>query len=143
MYLGEYQHNIDNKGRIIIPSRFRDELGEKFIITCGFEKCLVVYSMDEWNKYSAKISSLPSTRADARAFLRLIYSKAIESSCDKLGRIVLPQNLREYANIDKEAVVNGNFNTIEIWNKQAWNEYSNSAFENFEKQAEKLSDLLI
>lgn len=141
MFLGEHNHTIDNKGRIIIPSKFREELGDQFIITCGFEKCLTIYPMDEWEEYAEKIASLPLTSKDVRAFSRLIYSKAVETSCDKMGRIVLPQNLREYASLNKDAVINGNFKTVEIWNRENWGNYSDNASHNFEEQAEKLSEL--
>ncbi|PLX18949.1 MAG: cell division/cell wall cluster transcriptional repressor MraZ [Candidatus Muiribacterium halophilum] len=141
MFLGEYKHTLDKKGRVIIPSRFRQELGDTFIITCGFEKCLTIYPMDKWEEISDKISNLPFVDRNVRSFIRLIYSKAVEVSLDKLGRIVVPQNLREYASLDKDAVINGILDNIEVWDKQTWEEYSNKASDDFEDQAQKLTDI--
>jgi len=141
MFLGEYKHTLDKKGRIIIPSRFRQELGDSFIITCGFEKCLTIYPMDRWEEISDKISNLPFVDRNVRSFIRLIYSKAVEVSLDKLGRIVIPQNLREYASLDKDAVINGILDNIEVWDKSIWEEYANKASDDFEDQAQKLTDI--
>lgn len=140
MFLGEHNHTIDDKSRIIIPSKFRSELGESFIITCGFEKCLVIYPVHRWIQYTEKISKLPSTDRDVRAFTRLIYSKAQEVSLDKMGRIVIPQNLKNYASIEKEAFINGNYDTIEIWAKDVWNNYSENIEVDFEERAQKISE---
>ena len=141
MFLGEYKHTLDKKGRVIIPSRFRQELGDSFIITCGFEKCLTIYPMDKWEEISDKISNLPFVDRNVRSFIRLIYSKAVEVSLDKLGRIVIPQNLREYASLDKDAVINGILDNIEVWDKTTWEEYANKASDDFEDQAQKLTDI--
>ncbi|MFA5478585.1 MAG: division/cell wall cluster transcriptional repressor MraZ [Candidatus Muiribacteriota bacterium] len=140
MFLGEHNHTIDDKSRIIIPSKFRSELGESFIITCGFEKCLVIYPVHRWIQYTEKISKLPSTDRDVRAFTRLIYSKAQEVSLDKMGRIVIPQNLKNYASIEKEAFINGNYDTIEIWAKDVWSSYSENIEVDFEERAQKISE---
>lgn len=140
MFLGEHNHTIDDKSRIIIPSKFRSELGDSFIITCGFEKCLVIYPVHRWIQYTEKISKLPSTDRDVRAFTRLIYSKAQEVSLDKMGRIVIPQNLKNYASIEKEAFINGNYDTIEIWAKDVWSSYSENIEVDFEERAQKISE---
>src|SRR5690554_4880291 len=99
MFIGEYQHNIDSKGRIIIPSKFRDNLGEHFVITKGLDGCLFVYSLEEWKNFEDKLSTLPMTNKDARAFVRFFFAGATECGFDKQGRIVIPGNLRQYAGI--------------------------------------------
>ncbi|MGM0607463.1 MAG: division/cell wall cluster transcriptional repressor MraZ [Candidatus Muiribacteriota bacterium] len=142
MFLGEYFHNLDNKGRVIVPSKFRFKLKEGFIITCGFEKCLVIFPYDEWKNYTDRIYNLPSTDKDVRAFKRLLFSRALEVSLDKAGRVVLPQNLRQYSNLKKEAVINGNFNTVEIWSKESWETYSQETGEKFEEKAQKITEFL-
>lgn len=138
MFLGEISHSLDSKGRIVIPSKFREELGPNFIITKGFDKCLSVYPLSEWKVFEEKLKNLPVSSQDARKFTRFLFSGAVECEPDKQGRILLPQNLREYAGIKDEIVSIGLNNRIEIWNKQCWNEYNNE--ENYidEELAEKM-----
>jgi len=125
LFIGEYSHNIDAKGRMIVPSKFRkDELGEIFYVTKGTEKCLFVYSRDEWAKFEEKLSSLPiTTNPQAGAFARFFLSGAVECEVDKLGRINIPLYLREYANIEKDVKVLGVRSRIEIWDSNTWSEY--------------------
>ena len=125
MFIGEYSHNIDAKGRMIVPSKFRkDELGEIFYVTKGTEKCLFVYSRDEWAKFEEKLSSLPiTTNPQAGAFARFFLSGAVECEVDKLGRINIPLYLREYANIEKDVKVLGVRSRMEIWDSKTWSEY--------------------
>lgn len=118
MLFGEFQHNIDQKGRVIIPSRFRDDFGEQFIITKGLDNCLCAYSMDEWRILENKIRELPSTKA--RDLQRFFFSSAFEAIADKQGRVVIPPNLRSYAKLEKDIVIIGASNRAEIWNKSAW-----------------------
>jgi len=141
MFMGEYQHTIDNKGRVSIPSKFREELGEVFVITKGLDNCLFVYPMEEWNRLEQKLKSLPFTRADARAFARFFFSGAVECELDKQGRVLLPQVLREHARIKKDVVIIGVSTRIEIWAKEVWEEYSLQAAANYEAIAETLVDL--
>ncbi len=141
MFMGEYQHNLDSKGRLIVPSKFRDGLGQKFVITKGLDNCLFVYPMEEWSVLENKLKSLPFTKADARAFVRFFFSGANECDLDKQGRILLPGNLREYAKLDKDIVIIGVSARIEIWSKEVWEKYSQGAEVGYEEIAEKLQNL--
>ncbi|MGF7185074.1 MraZ protein [Desulfitispora alkaliphila] len=141
--MGEYQHSIDSKGRIIVPAKFRDGLGEKFVVTKGLDNCLFVYPMEEWKNLEQKLKSLPFTKADARAFVRFFFSGAIECEIDKQGRILISSNLRSYAKLEKDAVLLGVSNRVEIWSKAQWDTYSDTAEGSYEEIAEKLVDFEI
>lgn len=141
MFLGEYQHSLDTKARIIIPARFREQLGEKFVATKGLDNCVFLYPMNEWQAIEAKLRSLPLTRADVRSFVRFFFSGAAELEFDKQGRTVLSVNLRDYAGIDRDVVVIGVGNRIEIWAVDKWAEYTDKAGSSFEAIAESLVDL--
>ncbi|PGS48575.1 division/cell wall cluster transcriptional repressor MraZ [Bacillus sp. AFS041924] len=138
MFIGEYQHNIDVKGRLIIPSKFRDKLGENFIVTRGLDQCLFGYSLAEWSLIEDKLRTLPLTKKDARAFTRFFFSGAMECEMDKMGRINITPNLRNYAKLEKECVVVGVTNRIEIWDLSTWNTYMNESEESFGELAENL-----
>ncbi len=138
--MGEYQHNIDTKGRIIVPSKFREELGENFVVTRGLDKCLFAYPMEEWKLLEGKLKKLPLTKKDARAFTRFFFSGAIECEIDKQGRINIPQTLRNYAALEKECVVIGVSNRIEIWSNENWETYFSDSEESFTEIAENLMD---
>ncbi len=140
MFMGEYQHAIDPKGRLIIPARFREALGDKFVATKGLDSCLFVYPGEEWRQLEQKLKTLPFTRADARAFVRFFFSGATECEIDKQGRILLPANLREYAKLDKDVVVLGVSNRVEIWSAEEWQQYSSKAEATYEEIAEKIVD---
>jgi len=140
MFIGEYQHALDNKNRIIIPSKFREGLGEKFVLTKGLDGCLYVYTRSEWNILEEKLKTLPLTNKDARAFVRFFFSGANEIDVDKQGRALIPQNLLEYANIERDIVSIGVSTRIEIWSKAKWQEYNDSNI-NFDEIAEKMSEL--
>ncbi|RQD78423.1 MAG: transcriptional regulator MraZ [Candidatus Syntrophonatronum acetioxidans] len=140
MFMGEYQHTIDGKGRVIMPARFREGLGEKFIVTRGLDNCLFVYPLEEWEKLEKKLKTLPFTKADARAFTRFFFSGAVECEADKQGRILIPQNLRDHARLQKEAVVIGVSNRVEIWSQEVWGKYSEEANLSFEEISEKIVD---
>ena len=129
MFMGECHHNIDAKGRIIVPSRFREELGEHFVITKGLDKCLFVYTLAEWKKLEDKLRLLPLTSVDARKFVRYFFAGAIECEVDAQGRIVIPQNLRSYASLEKQIVSIGVADRVEIWNEEKWRIYNDE--ENF------------
>ncbi len=120
MLYGEFQHTVDPKGRVIVPFRFREDLGEKFILTKGLDGCLSAYSKTEWDKFDAKLSQLPTSDKEARAYARFFYSGAIECETDKQGRILVPQNLREYAGLEKDIYVIGVSARAEIWDKARW-----------------------
>ena len=141
MFMGEYHHSLDPKGRLIVPSKFRDGLGQNFVITKGLDNCLFVYPMEEWFVIEKKLKSLPFTKADARAFVRFFFSGANECELDKQGRILLPFNLREYAKLNKDAVIIGVSSRIEIWAKEIWESYTKNEDMDYEEIAEKLQDI--
>lgn len=140
MFIGEFNHSIDNKNRIILPAKFRDALGECFIITKGLDGCLYVFPRDEWEVLEKKLKELPLTSKDARAFVRFFFSGASEVNMDKQGRALIPQNLLEYAKIEKEVITIGVSNRIEIWGKTQWDSYNDEEI-NMEEIAEKMSEL--
>lgn len=140
MFMGEYQHSIDEKGRLIIPSKFRDGLGDSFVITRGLDQCLFVYPMEEWTLLENKLKSLPFTRADARAFTRLLFSGATECILDKQGRVTIPSNLRSHALLEKDCIVIGVSNRVEIWSAAQWQNYFAQSGDSFNEIAEKIVD---
>ena len=141
MFMGEYNHTVDKKGRLIMPAKFREMLNDKFIITKGLDHCLFVYPIDEWEFIEQKLKSLPFTQKDARAFVRFFFSGALETEIDKQGRILIPPNLREFAKINKEVVVIGVSTRIEIWSREEWESYRNDAELSYEQIAEKMVEL--
>jgi MraZ protein len=141
MFIGEYLHTIDKKGRINIPSKFRDKLGERFFITKGLDNCLFVFPESEWTSFENKLKGLPLTNKNARAFVRLFFSGATECSLDKQGRVTLPQTLREYSNLEKEVAIIGVSTRIEIWSKNNWDNYNDSANISYDEIAEKMAEL--
>ncbi|MBM7654077.1 MraZ protein [Neobacillus cucumis] len=138
MFMGEYHHSIDTKGRLIVPSKFRDELGDMFIITRGLDQCLFGYPLSEWSLIEEKLKGLPLTKKDARAFTRFFFSGATESELDKQGRINIPTPLLQYAKLEKECVILGVSNRIEIWSKQIWEDYFSQSEESFAEIAENM-----
>jgi len=141
LFYGEYQHTLDPKGRVIIPSRFRDELGEKFIITKGLDNCLFIYSLQEWEAVVSKLRALPFTDKDVRSFVRFFSAGACECEMDKQGRILIPQNLREYAGLNKEVYLTGAITRVEVWDKDRWEAHSGDYNENADLIAEKMTML--
>jgi len=138
MFLGEYQHSIDEKGRVIMPARFREQLGSTFIITRGLDGCLFVYPQEEWVKLANEVQNLPLAKKDARAFSRFLFSGAAEVECDKQGRVSVPAVLRDYALIQKDVVIVGVSERIEIWAAENWAEINEDVIGKFEELAEKL-----
>lgn len=138
--MGEYQHTIDEKGRMIIPAKFRDDLGEQFVITRGLDNCLFVYPKEEWKIMEQKLKALPFTRSDARAFTRFFFSGATECELDKQGRANIPSTLRQHAKLDKECVVIGVSSRVEIWSREIWENYYAESAESFNEIAEKIVD---
>ena len=120
MFIGEYEHSVDAKGRVIMPAKLREDIGEKFILTKGLDGCLFAYSQTEWENFEEKLKTLPLTNKNARDFVRFFLSGAIECEIDKQGRFLIPGNLRNYAKLDKEIVIIGVGTRIEIWNKEEW-----------------------
>lgn len=141
LFYGEYQHAVDPKGRVIIPSKFREGLGEKFIVTKGLDNCLFAYSMQEWGELEAKLKALPFTDKDVRAFVRFFFAGATESETDKQGRILIPQNLREYANVNKDVYIIGVSTRVEIWNKEKWEGYCGEEQGSADNIADKMAIL--
>lgn len=141
VFIGEYIHTIDSKGRVIIPSKFRDELGEKFILTKGLDNCLFVYPQNEWRNFEDKLKLLPLTSRDARAFVRLFFSGATECELDRQGRITVPPNLRAHSMMEKDVVMIGVSTRVEIWSKEEWDRYNESADLSYDDIAEKMAQL--
>ncbi|ABS40950.1 mraZ protein [Clostridium botulinum F str. 230613] len=140
MFIGEYNHGLDTKNRIIIPAKFREELGKNFVLTKGLDGCLYVYPKSQWEVLQKKLETLPLTNKNARAFVRFFFSGAHELELDKQGRTLIPQNLLEYGQIQKEIVSIGVSNRIEIWSKEKWEEYNNSNID-YDSIAEQMSEL--
>lgn len=141
VFLGEFQHALDDKGRLIIPARFRDGLGERFIVTRGLDQCLFAYPEAEWQVLESRLKSLPLTKADARAFVRFLFSGAYECEPDRQGRIMLPAGLRQYAGLEKDVAVIGVSTRVEIWAAERWAGYVAKAGESFGQIAENLEGL--
>ena len=141
MLLGEYRHNVDVKGRVSVPSKFRGDLGQSFIVTKGLDNCLFMYSKSEWETFENKLKALPLTNNDARSFMRFFFAGATECEVDKQGRINIPQLLREYAGIKKDVVILGVSTRAEIWDSSKWEEYTSSDSLNGNKIASQMSNL--
>ena len=139
MFMGEYNHTLDAKGRLIVPSKFRDKLGEQFVVTKGMDGCLFVFGEDEWNVFEEKLSSLPMMNKETRQFTRFFLAGASQVEIDKSGRILLPQVLREFADITKEAVFVGVGNRAEIWSKERWD--GASTYDDMENLTKVMSEL--
>ncbi|KKQ94833.1 MAG: Protein MraZ [candidate division CPR2 bacterium GW2011_GWC1_39_9] len=141
MFIGEFQHNIDDKGRLAVPSKFRSKLSEGAVVTRGLDSCLFLYTKEEWQKMAEKISDLPVSQSGARAFSRLMLAGAMEVDIDKQGRVILPAYLREYAGIKKEVVVAGLYSRIEIWSGEKWSNYKKETEKDSNEIAEQLGNL--
>lgn len=138
MLMGEYHHNIDDKGRLIIPSKFRDDLGEKFVITRGLENCLFAYSLEDFQKIVAELQKIPFTKKDARQFMRFFLSGATTVEFDKQGRINISSPLISYAGLKKECIIIGTGDRLEIWSSDNWNDFFDSTKDNMSDIAENL-----
>ena len=141
MLIGEYEHSLDAKGRVIMPAKLREDMGEKFILTKGLDGCLFGFSQNEWANFEEKLKTLPLTNKNARDFVRFFLSGATECEMDKQGRFLVASNLREYAGMDKEIVVIGVGNRIEIWNKEKWNVHNSAENISADEIAEKMDFL--
>lgn len=144
MFYGEYFHSIDRKGRLILPAKFREtaksQFIEKFFVTRGLDKCLFMLSEEEWRSQETKLKAMPFTKQQSRTFNRLYFSGAVEVVFDSQGRILLPQNLKDYAEIKKDVVIVGVSSRIEIWAKDKWHEFYGNSRQSYEEIAEKLMD---
>ena len=141
MFIGEYTHTIDHKKRLAIPSKFRPGLGKKAVVTRGLDNCLVVYPITEWKKKAEKLQNLPTSRVDARGFVRLLLAGATDVTLDKLGRILIPDSLKNYAGLEKNVAIIGISNRIEIWNEEKWGEYKKSTEKEVGDIAQRLEEL--
>jgi MraZ protein len=122
MFLGEFVHTIDEKGRLTIPARFRADLAKGLVVTRGIDRCLAIFPMEEWGKLAGRVSSLPLTDRSARAFRRLVFANAADAIPDKQGRVLIPPRLREYADLDGEVVITGLNTYLEVWNTDSWSD---------------------
>lgn len=141
MLIGEFEHSIDAKGRLIMPAKLRDDIGENFVVTKGLDGCLFAFSIAEWTNFEEKLKSLPLSNRNSREFTRFFLSGATECEIDKQGRFLIPANLRESAGLDKETVIIGVGTRIEIWNKDKWTKYSSDDNISVEEIAENMSML--
>ena len=142
MLMGEYNHTIDSKGRVIVPAKFREQIGEKFILAMWLDKCLMMVAPEEWEELCENMTKLSTAKRESRAFTRMLFSSATECDSDKQGRILIPAKLREYANLQKGVSFIGVSRRIEIWATETWDQYSNQAEEDFVDSAEKLGDIV-
>jgi MraZ protein len=140
MFIGEYKHNLDAKGRIAIPSKFREELRGGAVVTRGLDNCLSVYSTDGWKKIAERLNNLPLSDANARAFARFMLAGAMQVDIDRVGRIVIPQYLRKFANLSGSVVVAGLFDRVELWNEKDWQAYQNKSETDVTGIASKLTE---
>lgn len=141
MFIGEYEHTLDTKGRIIIPSKFRESLGDNFVMTKGLDSCLFVYPKSEWAILEEKLKTLPLTNKDARAFIRFFFSGASECEVDKQGRVTVPPNLRKHSKLEKDIIVIGVSTRMEIWSKDEWDTYNDDENLSYDSIAEKMAEL--
>lgn len=141
MFMGEHRHGIDDKGRLTMPRKYREQLGPRFVLTKGLDGCLFVYPTQEWQLLTSSIQQLPLTNPSARAFVRLFMAGASEPELDRQGRFLIPASLREYASLDRESVICGVGNRLEVWSLQRWEDYVSSAGTSFTKIASELVDL--
>ncbi len=141
MFIGEYQHSIDPKKRLAVPSKFRVELENRVVITRGLDKCLFVYPMKVWQELAEKLGAIPMGESATRSFVRLMLAGAADVETDKQGRILIPDYLKEYAGLDRNVVIAGIYNRLEIWDEKKWNEYKKNAEKNSDEIAEQLGKL--
>ena len=136
MFMGEYNHTVDPKGRLIVPSKFREQLGSEFVVTKGLDGCLFVYPAEEWHNIEEKFRNISMTSKDARKFSRFFFAGAAAVELDKQGRVLLPLNLRNYAHITKDVMIIGVGNRLEIWDMETWDKYNSESDKSFEQLAE-------
>jgi MraZ protein len=142
MFVGQYNHSMDAKGRVALPAKFRTEL-KKAVVTKGLDNCLFVYPKKEWDKMAEKLAALPVAKANTRAFSRLMLAGAMEVEFDKQGRIILPEYLREFAGLKKNVIVAGLYTRLEIWDHEAWSKYQKEMEKNSNEIAENLNELSV
>ena len=141
MLIGEYEHSMDTKGRLIMPAKLKEDIGEKFVVTKGLDGCLFVYSQSEWKNFEEKLRTFPLANKDSRALMRFFLAGAMECEIDKQGRFLITSNLREFAELEKEVVIIGVLTKIEIWSKDKWQKYSADENQTADEIAEKMESL--
>ncbi len=141
MLIGEYEHSLDAKGRLIMPAKIREDIGDKFIITKGLDGCLFGFSQKEWDNFQEKLKTLPLTNKNARDFVRFFLSGAMECEIDKQGRFLISSNLREYSDLNKEVVITGVGTRIEIWDRDKWKKYNSEENISADQIAENMANL--
>ena len=141
MLIGEYEHSLDVKGRLILPAKIREDMGDKFIVTKGLDGCLFGFSQNEWTNFEEKLKTLPLTNKNARDFVRFFLSGATECEIDKQGRFLIAGNLREYANLEKDAIIIGVGTRIEIWDREKWKSYNSDENISADEIAENMTML--
>jgi len=138
MFIGEYQHNLDEKGRLAIPAKFRVKLAKGAVVTKGLDNCLFLYTASEWEKLATKLANLTISKANTRAFSRLMLAGAMDVQLDKQGRIILPEYLRKFGNLKKKTILAGLYSRLEIWDEDTWNKYKKGT----EKQSADIAEAL-
>lgn len=141
MFIGEYQHNLDSKGRVAVPVKFRRDLGSSAIITRGLDHCLFVFGAKDWEVLAQKLNSMPFVKSDARAFARLMLAGAMEAEIDRQGRVLVPDYLRNYSGLKKQVIIAGVYSRIEIWDTESWKAYKAKIESSSDEIAEKLGEL--
>ncbi|OGH60045.1 MAG: cell division/cell wall cluster transcriptional repressor MraZ [Candidatus Magasanikbacteria bacterium RIFCSPHIGHO2_01_FULL_33_34] len=141
MFIGEYSHNLDEKGRLAIPKKFRLDLSKGSVVTKGLDNCLFLYTQEEWDKLAQKLANLPFAQSNTRAFARLMLAGAMDVLIDKQGRVMLPEYLRTFAGLKKNVVVAGLYNRLELWDTEKWEEYKNKTEKESNEIAEQMADL--
>ncbi len=141
MFIGEYKHNLDDKGRLAIPTKFRADLSKGAVVTRGLDTSLFLFPKEEWDKLAEKLANLPLGQSNSRAFARLMLAGAMDVEVDKQGRVMLPEYLRAYAGLQKSVVVCGLYTRLELWDETSWNAYKSKMEEDAESVAEQLGEL--
>lgn len=141
MFIGEYQHNIDEKGRLSVPAKFRSDLKDGVVVTRGLDHCLFLYPKEEWKQMAEKLAALPISQKKSRAFARLMLAGAWDAKLDSQGRVILPEYLRQYSNISKKTIITGLYNRLEIWDEESWSQYKAKTEAESEDIAEAMTDL--
>ncbi|OGL63381.1 cell division/cell wall cluster transcriptional repressor MraZ [Candidatus Uhrbacteria bacterium RIFCSPHIGHO2_02_FULL_47_44] len=141
MFIGEYKHNLDDKGRLAIPTKFRADLSKGAVVTRGLDTSLFLFPKEEWDKLAEKLASLPLGQSNSRAFARLMLAGAMDVEVDKQGRVMLPEYLRVYAGLQKSVIIAGLYTRLELWDEATWNAYKSKMEEDAESVAEQLGEL--
>lgn len=141
MFIGEYNHSVDTKGRMNVPAKFREDLGERFFMTKGLDNCLFMFPETEWRVFEDKLKQLPLTNRNARAFVRLFFAGATECTLDKQGRVNIPQTLRDHGEIEKDVIVIGVGTRVELWSTTNWNSYNDPENISYDDIAEQMAEL--